>query len=352
MSRARRVLAGLMVAGALTIAAGTSISAGAPVISTGKFVSVCSFSHQAMQDPIVFPHQPGASHLHEFFGNTSTDADSTPWKLRHRPKNTCSPQADRSGYWAPALLINRKVVKPSILRAYYTSGSKNPSSIQSFPRGLDMLAGDSHATSPQPFYVTGWYCDNGPLSEVTGGRVSTPYCGSSGTLEMDVTFPDCWDGKHLDSEDHKSHLAYAKKGSPLSTYASCPPGYPVPLPKLTMKVVYPTNGARSGIELASMGIYSQHADFMNAWKASALQNLVTTCIKANIDCRNRTAPPGQATAKAASSLAQTSPSSAGPCAGQATRGRSMAARCTLRRAWAWSRSNAARGSCAPPSRVA
>lgn len=43
----------------------------------GQFVVECGFSHVATDDPIVHPGQPGASHEHVFFGNTTTDAAST-----------------------------------------------------------------------------------------------------------------------------------------------------------------------------------------------------------------------------------------------------------------------------------
>ena len=42
-----------------------------------NFVSSCTFTHRAPDDPIVFFGQPGASHDHSFVGNTSTNASST-----------------------------------------------------------------------------------------------------------------------------------------------------------------------------------------------------------------------------------------------------------------------------------
>src|SRR5215210_801771 len=42
----------------------------------GVFATLCRFSHQAPDDPIVFPGQAGKSHLHTFFGNTTTSAGS------------------------------------------------------------------------------------------------------------------------------------------------------------------------------------------------------------------------------------------------------------------------------------
>src|SRR5919197_133805 len=43
----------------------------------GQFVVRCPYSHSLMDDPIVFPGQPGASHMHDFFGNESVNAFST-----------------------------------------------------------------------------------------------------------------------------------------------------------------------------------------------------------------------------------------------------------------------------------
>src|SRR5262249_1068020 len=46
------------------------------------FVVECPFSHRLADDPIVDPGQPGASHLHDFFGNIGVDASSTYASLR------------------------------------------------------------------------------------------------------------------------------------------------------------------------------------------------------------------------------------------------------------------------------
>jgi hypothetical protein len=40
--------------------------------------TACQFSHMAFDDPIVYPGQPGKSHLHVFFGNTGTNATRPP----------------------------------------------------------------------------------------------------------------------------------------------------------------------------------------------------------------------------------------------------------------------------------
>ena len=89
----------------------------------------------------------------------------------------------------------------------------------------------------------------------------------SGSL---VFFPECWDGRHLDSADHKIHMAYMRKGK-------CPSSHPVAVPALEQLYRYPIRGG-DGISLSSGGLYSGHADFINAWVPSALRKLVDGCL--------------------------------------------------------------------------
>ena len=77
-----------------------------------SFHTVCGLASFASDDPIVFPNQPGASHLHDFFGNTTTNAASTLASLL-RGGTTCELKADTSAYWVPALISTTgRVVKP------------------------------------------------------------------------------------------------------------------------------------------------------------------------------------------------------------------------------------------------
>ena len=54
-------------------------------------------------DPIVYPGQEGAAHLHEFLANETTAFDST-FRSMTRARTTCALSKDTSGYWIPALL--------------------------------------------------------------------------------------------------------------------------------------------------------------------------------------------------------------------------------------------------------
>jgi Domain of unknown function (DUF1996) len=70
--------------------------------------------------------------------------------------------------------------------------------------------------------------------------------------------PSCWDGKHLESPHHKSHMAYPKDGR-------CPSSHPVAVPMVEFKMALPAAGDMSQVHLSSGRGYSFHYDFYNAW---------------------------------------------------------------------------------------
>ena len=70
-----------------------------------NFIENCRFSHQAPDDPIVFPGKPGASHQHTFVGNRTTDAFSSFGSLRSG-STTCMRPDDTAAYWVPTLFEN------------------------------------------------------------------------------------------------------------------------------------------------------------------------------------------------------------------------------------------------------
>src|SRR6478736_1587546 len=83
-----------------------------------NFVGSCTFSHMAMDDPIMYPRQPGASHDHSFVGNTTTNAFSTLRTLR-AGATTCKRDGETAAYWMPTLLSNGQMVTPSGATIYY-----------------------------------------------------------------------------------------------------------------------------------------------------------------------------------------------------------------------------------------
>jgi len=88
-------------------------------------------------------------------------------------------------------------------------------------------------------------------------------------LRLHVRFPNCWDGRRLDSPDHHSHMAHSRG------YV-CPASHPVKVPLIRLLIRYPITDGH-GLMLASGGQLTGHADFFNAWDQSKLERLVDEC---------------------------------------------------------------------------
>lgn len=239
------------------------------------FRSACDVSHFLRDDPIVFPGQPGASHLHDFFGNTTTDAFSTYDSLREG-QTTCDRPGDTAAYWIPAVYLDGSYIKPTELGAYYRGGNKEMSTIQAPPAGLRIIAGDAHASRAQDKRIVRWECD----WDVLGTDPTTTECSGGSAVHLRLTFPDCWEGQHLDSPDHKAHMAYSQLASNGGDNV-CPASHPVPLPQLELNITYP-GVTGPGWSLASGSPNTAHADFINAWDQENLEDLVETCLRSGL----------------------------------------------------------------------
>lgn len=272
-----RLLAFLAALTAVGAIVATSGAAAGP--SGAFFVLSCRFSHSAPDDPIVLPGQPGRSHDHVFIGNASTNASSTPVSLSNRRATTCSDSDDLSAYWAPMLYAAGMEVAPLDVTVYYRRLTTAP--VRPFPAGLEMVAGNSHAVTPQSPAVTQWYCGvlkssfYGPMRRTAGVTPVLPSCSGQTNLELQVNFPDCSDGKAT-SADHKSHMAYSHAGR-------CPSSHPIAVPAISLIVRYPPI-ASANVFLSSGGVFSGHADFMDAWNRAALGRLVTSCLNHYVGC--------------------------------------------------------------------
>lgn len=273
-------LAALLISSVAAIAGSTVLAepghggdrAGLAALRGVNFVSACRFSHRAPDDPIVYPGRPGASHDHTFVGARTTNAFSTVDSLR-ASATTCRRVSDTAAYWAPTLLQNGRAVEPVAAQIYYRR--RTLARVRPFPPGLKMIAGDHGASGPQGMRVTFWNCG---VASGLPASPTVPRCpdAAAGSLRLHVSFPDCWDGVSLDSADHRSHMAY-------STGGRCPATHPVAVPAISLILRYPTAGG-SGVELASGGQLSGHADFVNAWKQGALNSLVNRCLNRLRQC--------------------------------------------------------------------
>ncbi|WP_255949976.1 DUF1996 domain-containing protein [Streptomyces odontomachi] len=251
-----------------------------------EFQAKCAPNHTAPDDPIVFPGQPGKSHDHTFMGNTLTNADTTMGTL-DQGGTSCNAVGDKSAYWMPSLYDgDQKIMPIGPQTIYYKAGVTDYTSVRPFPKGLRFVVG-SPMQSKDEFQhlkgtVEGWEC-----GESYHNWDFPASCPTSQDTQLNIRLqaPSCWDGIHLDTPDHQSHMAYPVASG--ANYNGCPADHPVALPMIEFKMAWPVNGDMSQVRLASGAGFSFHYDFMDGWDAATLQAMVTHCINHGLQCDDR-----------------------------------------------------------------
>jgi uncharacterized protein DUF1996 len=246
----------VVVSSAFASTVAVSNSAGISMFS-GVFDTTCFYSHTLRDDPLLHPGASGASHVHDFFGNRTTDARSSGNTLieaagRDPAKTSCKDKLDRSAYWAPALYEGGRKLRPDNVHVYYRHHGDVPA--RPFPPGFGMVT-----------HRHFWWCGPGTVRFEDG---TVPAC-PKGRLFVILTFPACWDGVRLFASDG-SHVSHGRR--------KCDAGHTVHLPRLTMFLSYRVDGKPHSYRLASGAPRTAHADFLNAWEPARLVHLVATCL--------------------------------------------------------------------------
>jgi hypothetical protein len=205
----------------------------------GQFRVECALSHVAFDDPIVWPGQSGRTHLHQFFGNTSTRSQSDLANMATTGNSTCHGGTfNRSGYWTPPLVYhcelaadilagcnparNGQVIVATDSIFYYKSnasdtdirgsddGSWGGAPMQWPPAGFRMIGGSATNTAALPSHLS-WFCVRGGADVGTYDHLPTAAeavtAGGCDELKALVGFSDCWNGVDLDSPTHQGHVA-------------------------------------------------------------------------------------------------------------------------------------------------
>jgi uncharacterized repeat protein (TIGR02543 family) len=261
----------------------------APQGVKGNFAVLCRFSHASPDDPIVYPGKPGASHMHDFYGNTKTDAASTYKSMKKNTDTTCRLLQDTAGYWSPDALLGGKRLVPKKITIYYSG--EHAGTVETIPQGLQLIGGSKIAVNSGENDHVRWFC----------GKAGTPialhpyncrHYPDAHDVTGVVAFPNCWDGKAVEWQDG-AHMRYQKDGS-------CPRGFEHEIPRLSYRVHFgiqdPCLGARPcnpfeaprknvKLTLSSGGAWTLHADFWNSWDQEKLDQLVQNCINAHLACK-------------------------------------------------------------------
>ena len=228
----------------------------------------CTVSHLSYDDPIVYPGESGAAHLHLFWGNTGADAFTTAASLAADGRASCEGgRNNRSAYWAPALFDEGgQAVLPESVFVYYKSqgvgdGTElDRATIRPIPDGLQMIA-----RRDMPGGGGGLRIERGP----------------SGGIRIQVRFPECLrtEGGRavLSGEGGNAHVAYQSPAFDGSA-GHCPPSHPYRIPQVSYIINYAVP-LESDWRLASdhHGMAkgeSLHADYFASWDAETMRRIV------------------------------------------------------------------------------
>jgi hypothetical protein len=107
-----------------------------------------------------------------------------------------------------------------------------------------------------------------------------------------IQAPECWDGKNLDSADHRSHVAYADYSNGYG-YLQCPQTHPYVIPTFTLGAWY---AVAAGDHTGSWHFssdemvpnepagYTFHGDWFGAWDNTVMAMWMDNCINKVLNC--------------------------------------------------------------------
>lgn len=275
----------------------------------GAFRFICQPGPLLRDDPILHPGQPGASHGHQFVcGNESVNAFSTYESLRKNSVgDSGSAPVNNSGYWQPWMEDGEgHIVQPDQTWIYYkrrpksdpkcslTSGDPQAQgNCVGLPNGLRFIFGWNPANPSTPKTGSAYFNCDGPGA--TQGHYPTitdaaPFCPPGSRLGTIISAPDCWDGRHLDTPDHRSHVSYPSYGS--WGYLKCPPTHPYIIPGFMLANWFTVGPKGVGLwRLSSDHMLpgakpgeTFHADWFGAWDSIILAMWIDNCIDKKLNC--------------------------------------------------------------------
>jgi hypothetical protein len=275
--------------------------------SRGSFTSDCGVNANGLRNSdnvIVAPGvSNGAHHFHDYVGNQGNSAFASDDDLA-KAGTSCVDQGDRSTYYWPVLRLQNgtqerdagspgggtegnagQIVTPKQVTLTFVGNPRDK--VTAMPRFLRIITGDAKAFVNGPGNANAsWSCtgyENRQLKD------KYPLCPPGSDVVRTFKFQSCWDGRNIDSANHRTHVAFTAPDG------SCPAGFQA-IPQLVQRIVYDVkapslqDGGRT-VPLFAVDSFPEqlhkpvtdHGDFINVFDEDLMRQMVD-CINSGRTC--------------------------------------------------------------------
>lgn len=275
--------------------------------SRGTFTSDCGVNAGGLfnsDNVIVAPGvSNGAHHFHDYIGNQGNNAFASDEDLAEAG-TSCADQGDKSSYYWPVLRLQNgtqerdagapgggtegnagQIVTPKQVTLTFVGNPRGK--VTAMPRLLRIITGDAKAFVNGPGNANAsWSCtgyENRQLKD------KYPLCPPGSDVVRTFRFQSCWDGRNIDSANHRTHVAFTAPDG------SCPAGFE-PIPQLVQRIVYDVDapsvadGGRT-VPLFAVDSFPEqlhkpvtdHGDFINVFSENLMREMVD-CINSGRTC--------------------------------------------------------------------
>ncbi|MER6028880.1 DUF1996 domain-containing protein [Streptomyces sp. NPDC001851] len=291
----------------------TSVEPGMPTppqqadASRGTFSSDCGVNANGLRNSdnvIVAPGvSNGAHHFHDYVGNQGNNAFASDDDLA-RAGTSCVDQGDRSTYYWPVLRLQNgtqerdagspgggtegnagQIVTPKQVTLTFVGSPRGK--VTAMPRFLRIITGDAKAFVNGPGNANAsWSCTGYEDRQL---KDKYPLCPPGSDVVRTFRFQSCWDGRNIDSANHRTHVAFTAPDG------SCPAGFRA-IPQLVQRIVYGVkapslqDGGRTEPLFAVDSFPEQlhkpvtdHGDFINVFDEDLMREMVD-CINSGRTC--------------------------------------------------------------------
>ncbi|MFJ9603785.1 DUF1996 domain-containing protein [Streptomyces althioticus] len=275
--------------------------------STGTFTSECGVNENGLfnsDNVIAAPGvSNGAHHFHDYIGNQATNAFVSDDELT-RAETSCEDQRDKSSYYWPVLRLQNgteeqdaqspgggiegnvgEIVTPKDVTLTFVGNPK--AKVTAMPRLLRIITGDAKSFVNGPANANAsWSCTGFEDRQL---KDKYPLCPEGSDVVRSFAFQSCWDGRNIDSANHRTHMAFT------DAEGNCPSGFQ-PIPQLVQRIVYDVDapsledGGKT-VPLFAVDSFPEqlhkpitdHGDFINVFEED-LMNEVVACINEGRTC--------------------------------------------------------------------